>query len=98
MAEITIGEVHLISDGNTLTIAHRDQPNLTMSLDATGVEELIEQTIGLRPVGLQGCRRHGAPRRDHQKPPTSIYPGDPPALVTAAVVEHIVIPKRRRRK
>lgn len=42
MAKITIGVVELILDGETLTITRRDQPNMAISLDETGVRELIE--------------------------------------------------------
>ena len=42
MAEMNIGDVQLVSDGSTLTISRRDLPGLTISLDATGVEELID--------------------------------------------------------
>lgn len=47
MAEITIGDAHLISDGNTLTIGSRGQRNLTLSLDAAGVSELIDFVTSL---------------------------------------------------
>jgi hypothetical protein len=42
MAEITIGDVRLVADGNKLTIARRGQRDLTLSLDAEGLEELID--------------------------------------------------------
>ena len=55
MAEITIGDVQFISDGKTLTIARRDQPNMTMSLDKAGVEELIDFVTSL--AGTEFNRR-----------------------------------------
>ena len=42
MAEITIGEMQLVSDGNTLTIARRDQPDFAVCLDADGFRELLD--------------------------------------------------------
>ena len=47
MAKTTIGNVRLISDGKTLTIARRDQPNMAISLDSTEVEELIDFVTSL---------------------------------------------------
>lgn len=41
MAESTIGEGRFISNGKTLTISSLAQPELTISLDQGGVEELI---------------------------------------------------------
>ena len=47
MAEITIGDAHLVSDGETLTIGRRGQRDLTLSLDAAGVAELIDFVTSL---------------------------------------------------
>ena len=42
MAEITIGDVSFISDGKTLTISRHKQSDRSVTLDRTGVEELID--------------------------------------------------------
>jgi len=47
MVEITIGDVQFISNGKTLTIARRDQPEMAMSLDKKGIEELIDFVTSL---------------------------------------------------
>lgn len=47
MAEITIGDAHLVSDGKTLTISRQGQKGLSLSLDAAGVAELIDFVTSL---------------------------------------------------
>ncbi len=41
MPEITISNVHLVSDDEFLTIIRLDQPDVRISLDSAGVKELI---------------------------------------------------------
>jgi len=55
MAEITIGDVQLASDGRSLTIRRKDQPNVAIGLDTQGVEQLIEFVTSL--VGAEFNRR-----------------------------------------
>jgi hypothetical protein len=51
MKEINIGGVRLFSDGNTLTITGRIQPDLTVSLDSVEVEMLIHFVLSLAGTG-----------------------------------------------
>jgi len=51
MADITIGDIHLISDGNTLTISGRHQPDKTVCLNSAEVEQLIDFVSSLAGTG-----------------------------------------------
>ena len=64
MAEITIDDVHVISDGNTLTFARLDLPSLTISLDATGVAELIDFITSLAGAEFNRRRTFRIPVHD----------------------------------
>ena len=55
MPEITIGDILLVSDGNTLEISRRGQPNTSVSLNAKGVAQLYEFA---RLIGDENNRRN----------------------------------------
>ncbi len=62
--EITIGEIHLKSDGSTLTIARLNQPNITLNIDAKGVEELIDFVTSLTETKFNRRRNFRVPLWD----------------------------------
>jgi len=51
MAETTIGDAHLISDGKALQITSRKQPELTVLFDAAEVEQLLDFIASLARTG-----------------------------------------------
>ncbi len=51
MAEIAIGDIQLHSDGNTLTISGRNQPDMTVCLNASEIEQLLNFVSSLAGTG-----------------------------------------------
>jgi len=64
VAAITIGEVHVTFDGDTLTITQRDQPDVNLSLSAAEVKELIDFVTSFAGSGFNRRQTFRVPLRD----------------------------------